>query len=159
MGRIIGCFLQSLKSESESHSVMSDFLPPHGLYTVHEILQARILEWVAFPFSRGSSQPRDKTQVSHTAGGFFLPAEPQGKPKNTGVGSLFRLQGIFPDPGIEPGYPALQADSLSSYQGSPDTVLWRSQNPTIVLQLQISKKKEDLSHKWTGFPNFPSIHL
>ena len=40
-------------------------------YTVHEILQARILEWVAFPFSRGSSQPRDRTQVSHIAGGFF----------------------------------------------------------------------------------------
>ena len=39
--------------------------------TVHEILQARILEWVAFPFSRGSSQPRDQTQVSHIAGGFF----------------------------------------------------------------------------------------
>ena len=33
-------------------------------YTVHGILQARILEWVAFPFSRGSSQPRDQTQVS-----------------------------------------------------------------------------------------------
>ena len=33
-------------------------------YTVHGILQARILEWVAFPFSRGSSQPRDWTQVS-----------------------------------------------------------------------------------------------
>ena len=40
-------------------------------YTVHGILQARILEWVAFPFSRGSSQPRDWTQVSHIAGGFF----------------------------------------------------------------------------------------
>ena len=40
-------------------------------YTVHGILQARILEWVAFPFSRGSSQPRDGTQVSHIAGGFF----------------------------------------------------------------------------------------
>ena len=40
-------------------------------YTVHGILQARILEWVAFPFSRGSSQPRDQTQVSHVAGGFF----------------------------------------------------------------------------------------
>ena len=40
-------------------------------YTVHEILKARILEWVAFPFSRGSSQPRDQTQVSHIAGGFF----------------------------------------------------------------------------------------
>ena len=33
-------------------------------YTVHGILQARILEWVAFPFSTGSSQPRDRTQVS-----------------------------------------------------------------------------------------------
>ena len=37
-------------------------------YTVHGILQARILEWVAFPFPRGSSQPRDRIQVSHTAG-------------------------------------------------------------------------------------------
>ena len=40
-------------------------------YTVHGILQARILEWAAFPFSRGSSQPRDQTQVSHIVGGFF----------------------------------------------------------------------------------------
>ena len=40
-------------------------------YRVHGILQARILEWVAFLFSRGSSQPRDQTQVSHIAGGFF----------------------------------------------------------------------------------------
>ena len=40
-------------------------------YTVQGILQARILVWVAFPFSRGSSQPRDQTQVSHIAGGFF----------------------------------------------------------------------------------------
>ena len=39
--------------------------------TVHEILQARIPEWVAFPFSRASSQPRDQTQVFCTAGGFF----------------------------------------------------------------------------------------
>ena len=40
-------------------------------YTVHGILQARILEWVAILFSRGSSQPKDWTQVSHTAGGFL----------------------------------------------------------------------------------------
>ena len=40
-------------------------------YTVHGILQARILEWIAFPFSRGSSQPRDRIQVFHTADGFF----------------------------------------------------------------------------------------
>ena len=39
-------------------------------YTVHGILQATILEWVAFPVSRGS-QPRDRTQVSQTAGRFF----------------------------------------------------------------------------------------
>ena len=37
-------------------------------YTVHGILQARILEWVAFPFTRGSSKPRDQTQVSCIAG-------------------------------------------------------------------------------------------
>ena len=36
-------------------------------YTVHAILQARILEWVAFPFFTGSPQPRDGTQVSHIA--------------------------------------------------------------------------------------------
>ena len=35
------------------------------------ILQARILEWVAIFFSRGSSQPRDQIQVSHIAGRFF----------------------------------------------------------------------------------------
>ena len=38
---------------------------------VHGILQAIRLEWVAIPFSRGSSQPRDRTQVSHIAGRFF----------------------------------------------------------------------------------------
>ena len=40
-------------------------------YTVHGILQARMLEWVAFPFSRRSSQPRDWIQVSFITGGFF----------------------------------------------------------------------------------------
>ena len=63
-------------------------------FTVRGILQARILEWVAFPFSRGSSQPRDPTQVSDIAVD-SLPAEPQGKPKNTGVGSLSLFQLIF----------------------------------------------------------------
>ena len=40
-------------------------------YSIHGIFQARILEWVAFPFSKGSSQPRDQTQFSCIAGGFF----------------------------------------------------------------------------------------
>ena len=39
--------------------------------SVHGILQARILEWVVMPSSRGSSQPRDRTQVTSTASGFF----------------------------------------------------------------------------------------
>ena len=40
-------------------------------FSVHGILQARILEWVAIPFSRGSSQPRNQTEVSCIAGRFF----------------------------------------------------------------------------------------
>ena len=50
---------------SEIHLAVSYSLRPHG------ILQARILEWVAFPFSRGSSQPKNWTQASRIAGEFF----------------------------------------------------------------------------------------
>ena len=49
---------------------MSDTCDPTD-YTVYGILPARIVEWVAFPFSRASSQPRDQTQVSRIAGRFF----------------------------------------------------------------------------------------
>ena len=49
-------------------------------YTVQGILQARILEWVAGPFSRESFQPRDRTQVSCLAGRFFT-TEPPGNRK------------------------------------------------------------------------------
>ena len=56
-------------------SVMSYSLQLHGLKPTrllfHGILQARILEWVAIPFSRESSWPRNWTQVSHIAGRFF----------------------------------------------------------------------------------------
>ena len=79
------------------HSVVFDSLQPRGLQptgsSAHGILQARIREWVAFPFSRGSSQPRDRTQVSCTAGG-FLPAEPQGSP------SIVAKEGIIDGDGI-----------------------------------------------------------
>ena len=59
------------RERSESRSSVSDSLQPHGLYTVHGTLQARILEWVVMPSSRGSSQARDQTQVSCIAGRFF----------------------------------------------------------------------------------------
>ena len=47
-----------------------DCSPPGS--SVHGILQARILEWIAMLFSRGSFPPRDQTQVSHIAGRFFI---------------------------------------------------------------------------------------
>ena len=90
-------------------------------YIVHEILQARILEWVAFLFSRGSSQPMNRTQVSHIQADSLL-AEPQGKPKNTGVSSLSLLQWIFPTQKLN--WSLLHCTWTLyqlNYQGSPKT--------------------------------------
>ena len=60
---------------SPSHSVVSNSLWPMDWnlpgFSAHGILQARTLEWVAIPFSRGSSWPRDWSLVSHIAGRFF----------------------------------------------------------------------------------------
>ena len=58
------CLLLVRKWKWKSLSHVWLFETPMG-YTVHGILQVRILEWVTFPFSRASSQPRDRTQVSH----------------------------------------------------------------------------------------------
>ena len=72
---------------------------------------------------QGISQPRDQTQVSCIAGGLSLPAESQGKPKNTGVGSLSLLQGIFPTQGLNPGLPHCRRTLYQlSHQGSPDSL-------------------------------------
>ena len=62
--------IKELSMYSQSCSALSDICNSMD-YTVHGILQARIQEWVAFPFSRRSSQPRDRTQVSCIADGFF----------------------------------------------------------------------------------------
>ena len=64
--------LMSLTWVSEWNSLSCIWLCDPMDYTGHGILQARTLEWVTFPFSSGSSQPRDRTQVSHVAGGFFI---------------------------------------------------------------------------------------
>ena len=61
-------------------------------YTVHGILQARILEWVALPFSRGSSQPGIKLR-SPTLQADSLPAEPQRKPM-TNLDSILKNRNI-----------------------------------------------------------------
>ena len=115
--------LITLKSESESRSVMSGSLRPHGLYMGwHSLLQGifptqgsnpglprcgqilyqlshkrspRILEWVAFPSPGDLPNPGIEPR-SPTLQADSLPAEPQAKPKNTWVGSLAFLQGTFP---------------------------------------------------------------
>ena len=129
---------------------MDDCSPPGS--SVHGILQVRILEWAAIPFSRGSSQPRDRTQVFCITGRFFtvwvtreahiwayvwrkvkvkslsrvrLFATPwtvaHQAPPSIGFsrqqywsGLPFPSPGDLPNPGIEPGFPALEADALTS---------------------------------------------
>jgi len=83
-----------IHTESESRSVVSTLCYPVD-YTVHGILQARILAWVAFPFSRDLPNPGIKPR-SPTLQVDSFPAEPPGKPRNTEVGSLSLLQRIFP---------------------------------------------------------------
>ena len=126
-----------LESERESRSVMSDSSQPHG------ILQARILEWVAFSFSRESSQPRDRTQVSILQVDSF-PAEPQGMPKNTGVGSLSLLQCIFPTQGLNQGLlQHRQTLYQLSYPGSPNFSNFLDiQAKTNNTKIQNTKKKK-----------------
>ena len=124
---------------------MSNSLQPHG-YTVRGILQARILEWVAVPFSRGSSQPRDRTQVSHIAGG-FLPAEPPGKPKNTEVGSLCLL------PTQESNQGLLHCRQILYYfnhEVSPVSCVQLFATPGTVQSMEFSRQEY-----WSGWP-FPS---
>ena len=88
-------------------------------YTVHGILQARILEWVAFPFSRVSSQPRDQTQISHIADGIFTSWATR-EAQEFWSGYPISSPADLPDPGIELESPALEADSLpTELSGKP----------------------------------------
>ena len=60
-------------------------------YAVHGILQAGILEWVSFSFSRRSSLPRDRTQVSHVAGGLWPQLGHKGSPQLHHGAPLFKV--------------------------------------------------------------------
>ena len=91
-----------------------------------------ILEWVAYLFSSGSSQPRNRTSVSCIAGGEprsptlqadSLPAEPQGKLKDNGVGTQSLLHQIFPTQESNQGLlHCRQILYQLSYQESPNSV-------------------------------------
>ena len=132
--RIFPALLIPRNPVSESRSVLSDSLRPHGLHSPwnspgqnpgvgsRSLLQQifptqgsnscllhcrwilyplscqgspRILEWVAYPFSRGLPDPGIERR-SPALQAYFLPAETPEKPKNAGVGSLSLLQQIFP---------------------------------------------------------------
>ena len=80
---------------------------------VRGILQARILESVTMHSSRGSSQPKDQTQVSHIAGRFFT-IRATREAQEYWSGLPIPSPGERPDPGIKPESSALQANSLSA---------------------------------------------
>ena len=96
---------------------MSNSLGPHGLYSPWN-LPGQNIRVASLSLLQGSFQPRHRTQVFRIADS--LPAEPQGKPKNTGVGSLSLLQQIFPTQ--ESNWGLLHCRRILyqlSYQGSP----------------------------------------
>ena len=129
-----------------------DCSPPGS--SVHGILQARILEWVAIPFSRGSSQPRDWTQVSCTASRFFT-TEPPGKPHQSEWSSSKSLQVINGGEGgekREPFYTAggTQAGAASMeksrevLQETENRATIRSCNPTPGMYLEKTIVQKDI---------------
>ena len=108
--------------------------------SVHEIFQARVLEWVAISFSRESSRPRDRTRVSSIADA--LPSEPPGKPKKHALVNYkyFMFKVVEPplkkkkkkswsnieykseDDGVDLRFVFDEADFMKPYTGSWNTV-------------------------------------
>ena len=95
-------------------------------FSIHGILQARILEWIAISFSRGSSWPRDQTPVSCIGGRRFNlwatrgAYSPWNSPGQNTMGSLSLLQRIFPTEGSNPGLPHCRWN----HKGSPRILEW-----------------------------------
>ena len=100
------------------------------------ILQTRILEWVAVPFSR------DWTQVSQIAGGFFASWATREAQENWS-GWLIPSPADLSNPGIEPGSPALQADSLpAELPGKHSSIVYNSQD-TATIQVPIKRQTDE----------------
>ena len=100
-----------------------DHSPPDS--SVHGILQARILEWVAMPPSRGCSQPRDRTLVSCIVGLFFI-AEPPGKPHTREEGTIICWSLLLLKVFLQPGwYPVTASDPSGGHLDLGDLrLLW-----------------------------------
>ena len=105
----------------EHRSVVCDSLWPMDC-TVHGILQARILEWVAISFSRGSSQPWDQTQIPCIVGRFFISWATREALSSCGHGlCCFMASGIFLDQGWNwcPLHCKVDSSGPLDHQGSP----------------------------------------
>ena len=136
-------------------------------YTVHGILQARILESVVFTFSRGSSQPRDQTQVSCIAGRFF-PSWATREAQEYWSGYSIPSPGELSYPGIQPWSPALQADSLpTELSGKPNRkwntemkryVDWKYRSKTLRVCAQSLQSCPTLSNPMDCSPPSSSVH-
>ena len=131
----------------KSLSCVQLFAAPWTIHTVYGILQARILEWVAFPFSRGSSQPRCQSQVSLIAGTLFTSWATE-KPKNTGVGSLSLLQRIFLTQKLNRGLLhcrhilyQLSYDSIEVLHKCFPCKLWKQLTPSLEMHLHSVLKR------------------
>ena len=99
------------------------------LFATPWTVQSRTLEWVAFPFSRGSSQPRDWTRVSCITGGFFT-SWATGEAQEYWSGQPNPCSVNLPNQGIKLGSPALQADSLpTELSGKPKLALFLPKRP------------------------------
>ena len=96
-----------------------DCSPPGS--SVHGILQARLWNGLPCPPPEDLLNPGIEFR-SFTLQVDPLPSEPPGNSKNTGVGSLSLLQGNLPDPGIEPGSPPLQVNSLPAELSEKPTI-------------------------------------
>ena len=102
-----------------------------------QYMEARILAWAAFPFSRGSSQPRHRTQVSCIEGEFFTSWAIR-EAQEYWNGHLIPSPADLPNPGIEPGSPALQVDSLpTELSGKPCQYMQRCSNLLSIRHIQI----------------------
>ena len=95
-------FIPIPKKDKLLHNCILSHVSSHvQLFVAPGILQARILEWVAFPFSRGSSQHRNRTQVSCIALRFFT----SWATREANVGDLALIPGLGRSPGKGKGYP------------------------------------------------------
>ena len=114
------CLRKQLESERETHSVMSDSLRLHGLYSPWNFPSQNIgVGSLSLPGIEPRIEPRSPTLQEDS-----LLAEPQGKPQNTGVDSLSLLQQIFPTQESNQGLLHCRRILYQlSYQGSPENSL------------------------------------